>query len=138
MVSTRDEVDSLKSPRLALLTSGLDSESEGLNQLISPSAPVPQPGDELLYDVVNEEKPDMAFFNPEFQSALTRTKQEMNNISLALWGYPGSHQSGSHLHALKQRAQQLSEFEPMRTRRIAVVGDSGAGTLELLLFRGCC
>jgi hypothetical protein len=138
VISDQDETSEIRSPRLALLTSGLGDECDELNKLISPSAPVPQPGDELLYDVLNEEMTDMAFFNPEFQSALARTKQEMNDISLALWGYPGSHQLGSHLHALKQRAQQLGEFEPMRTRRIAVVGGSGAGKLGLVCFRGCC
>lgn len=125
--SDPDQDDDFRSPRLALLTSGLNDESEELNKLISPSAPIPQPGDELLYDITNEEKPDMPLFNSDFQASLARMKQEMKDVSLALWGCPASHQLGSDLHALKQRAQQLGEFEPMRTRRVALVGDTGAG-----------
>jgi hypothetical protein len=132
-----DDEGDIKSPRLALLTSGLNDESEELNKLISPSVPVPQPGDELLYDVANEEKPDMAFFNPEVQASLARTKREMKDVSLALWGCPASHQNGSDLHALKQRAHELAVFEPMRTRRIGIVGDVGAGTVDLSFFSSC-
>lgn len=95
--------------------------------LISPSAPVQVPGDELLYDTASERMPGDAFFNAEFQAALAATKQEMKDISLAIWGCPISHRLGSDLHALKQWAQQLSEFEPTRTRTIGFVGGSGVG-----------
>lgn len=127
-----DTDDGFRSPRLALLTNNLleahrQEDPEGINTLISPSAPVPQPGDELLYDIANEERPEERLFNPEFQAALATTKQEMKDISLAIWGCPASHQLGSDLHALKERAQELSEFEPSRTRTVGIVGDSGVG-----------
>lgn len=131
--SDTEEDGDVISPRLALLTSGLSDETGELNKLISPSAPIPQPGDELLYDVAIEEKPDVAFFNPDFQASLTKTKLEMKDVSLAVWGCPASHQLGSDLYALRQRADQLGEFEPMRTRRLALVGDEGNGMSDAIL-----
>lgn len=122
-----DTEDDLRSPRLALLTSNLEGDQEERNNLVSPSAPIPQPGDELLYDIATEEKPDEPFFSPDIQSCLVKTKQQMKDISLAIWGCPVSHQVGSDLHALKERAQKLSEFEPDRTKKIALVGSPGAG-----------
>ncbi|KAF2680709.1 hypothetical protein K458DRAFT_311139 [Lentithecium fluviatile CBS 122367] len=132
VVSESEQDDDFRSPQLALLTSGLKDDPRELHQLVSPSAPIPQPGDELLYNVTNEEKPDVPFFNSDLQASLARTKQEMKDISLALWGCPASHLSGSDTYALKQRAQQLGEFEPMRTRRIALVGNNGAGKSGLI------
>lgn len=122
-----DTENEFRTPRLALLTSELGDEAEEFNKLISPSAPIPQPGDELLYDIMTEEKPDEPFFNHQFQAILARMKQEMKDISLSIWGCPASHRLGSDLHALKQHAVQLSEFEPSRTRTIAFVGESGVG-----------
>ncbi|KAF2114884.1 hypothetical protein BDV96DRAFT_576070 [Lophiotrema nucula] len=131
-----DIEEGFRSPRLALLTSNLSCNpqhgSEGMHLLISPSAPVQVPGDELLYDIATEQKPDDAFFNAEFQAALAATKQEMKDISLAIWGCPISHRLGSDLHALKQWAQQLSEFEPTRTRTIGFVGESGVGKSSVI------
>lgn len=125
-----DGEDEFRPPRLALLTSDLDNGPEELNKLISPSAPVPQPGDELLYDMATEEKPDQPYFQPDFQSVLAKTKQEMKDIALAIWGCPASHQLGSDLHALKQRALELSEFEPAKSRTIGLVGDANAGECD--------
>ena len=131
VISVQDqEEDDIISPRLTLLTAGLNDEPEELNKLISPSAPIPLPGDELLYDIESEEKPDLPFFDPDFQKSLARTKQEMKDVSVVLWGCAASHKRGSDLYLLKQRSQQLGEFEPMRTIRIGFVGDSGAGELS--------
>jgi hypothetical protein len=104
-----------------------------MNMLISPSAPVQLPGDELLYDINTEARPEEPFFDPAFQRALNNTKQEMKDLSLAIWGCSAAHQVGSDLHALRQWAQTLSEFEPSRTRTVGLVGDSGVGKLFLLL-----
>jgi hypothetical protein len=129
-----DNEDGFRSPRLQLLTSNLlgthsQCSSPGVHTLISPSAQVQLPGDELLYDVTSEERPDEKIFDTAFQAALASAKQEMKDVSLALWGCPSSHQLGSDLHALKERAQELSEFEPSRTRTVGLVGDPGTGQL---------
>ncbi|KAF2263942.1 hypothetical protein CC78DRAFT_581063 [Lojkania enalia] len=132
-----DTEEAFRSPRLQLLTSNLLGqqsyiEPESAHTLISPSAPVQLPGDELLYDVAKEESPKKRFFEPDFQAALTASKQEMKDISLTIWGCPASHRLGSDLHALKQWAQQLSEFEPLRTRTVGLVGDAGVGKSSLV------
>jgi hypothetical protein len=132
----QNEGDGSRSPRLALLTGGLLDEFEEINKLISPFTPIPQSGDELLYDVMSEEKPDMPLFNSDFQASLERTKKEMKDVALAIWGCPASHQLGSNLYTLRQRAQQLGAFEPVRTKRIALVGDTGAGNKGLFLSSG--
>ncbi|KAF2733490.1 hypothetical protein EJ04DRAFT_524428 [Polyplosphaeria fusca] len=132
-----DSDDAFRSPRLALLTNNLlgshmQQETEGIRTLISPSAPVQQPGDELLYDVGTEAAPDERYFHADFQAALAATKQEMKDISLAMWGCPASHRIGSDLHHLKQWAQNLSEFEPTRTRTVGLVGDPGVGKSSVI------
>lgn len=135
LCSDTDEI--FRSPPLALQTSNLlgcqlQTEFEESNTLFSPSAPVQHPGDELLYDVGSEERPDEAFFDPAFQAALAATKQEMKDVALAIWGCPASHQIGSDLHALKQRALELSEFEPLRTRTVGFVGEAGVGKRSVI------
>ena len=98
-----------------------------VHQLFSPSAPPKQPGDELLYNVASERRPDERIFSPAFQSALEETKGELRELSLAIWGCTAAHQAGTGLYALRQQGQSLSEFEPTRTRTVGLVGDSGAG-----------
>jgi hypothetical protein len=98
-----------------------------VHQLFSPSAPPKQPGDELLYNVASERRPDERIFSQAFQSALEETKGELRELSLAIWGCTAAHQAGTGLYALRQQGQSLSEFEPMRTRTVGLVGDSGAG-----------
>jgi hypothetical protein len=98
--------------------------------LFSPSAPPQQPGDELLYSLASEERPDERIFQKDFQDALSTTKAEMREISLAIWGCTAAHQAGSDLYALRKQAQALSEFEASRTRTVGLVGDSGVGVFS--------
>jgi len=103
------------------------SSASEMNMLTSPSAPVQLPGDELLYDISTEPRPDERLFDLSFQAALNKTRKEMKDLSLAIWGCTAAHQVGSDLYALRQWAQELSEFEPSRTRTVGLIGDSGVG-----------
>ncbi|KAF2866503.1 hypothetical protein BDV95DRAFT_504588 [Massariosphaeria phaeospora] len=129
--------DRLRSPRLALLTENLletqhEQLLENINTLVSPSAPISQSGDEFLYDSSMEELPHEPFFAPDFQAALASTKQEVTEISLALWGCPTSHQMRSDLHSLRGCAQELSRFESVRTRTVGLVGGSRMGKSSII------
>ncbi|OCK73886.1 hypothetical protein K432DRAFT_430339 [Lepidopterella palustris CBS 459.81] len=126
------------SPRFAAKLAGLHfgghlrSPSNEVNPLFSPSAPPQLPGDELMYSLASEKRPDEKIFSESFQDAINQTKGELREISLAIWGCTAAHQVGSNLYFLRQQAQSLSEFEPSRTRTVGLVGDSGVGKSSLI------
>ncbi|PSN71098.1 hypothetical protein BS50DRAFT_631118 [Corynespora cassiicola Philippines] len=134
-----EEDEACLSPKLALFTSNLpiieppeEDSFEALTTLISPSAPVQYPGDELIYDIATEERPEERFFDQEFQDSLKTTKKEIKNISLAIWGCSASHQQGSDLYALKEWARELSEFEPSMRKTLGIVGASKTGKSSVI------
>lgn len=91
--------------------------------LASPSKP---------YDTRDERLPSERFFDRHFQQCLKSGKELAEALHIGLSQCSLSSQPNSELGRLRTLADKLRNFESPATRRVGIVGDSGAGKLSNL------
>ena len=84
-----------------------------------------------VYDVRSELLPESPFSNRQFQESLKRVTDLAKDIHASLSQCELTNNSKTDVHRLYDSAAKLSKFDCPAERRIAIVGDSGAGRLLL-------
>ena len=79
------------------------------------------------YNVADEETPEAPFYKTDFQNALRKGMCLTKNVAEALERLGISTESRRDLNRLQKDAKELSNFESVNMRTIAVLGDSGEG-----------
>lgn len=102
------------------------------------SAPVvPPPPDTApkptRYDIKNEIPPKKPYFDKDFQKALVAGKSVAQKLGEMLGSCELAKDRESQVSSLFQTANELSKFDAPSLCKIAIVGDSGVGTLRVQL-----
>ena len=84
------------------------------------------------YDVRKEPLPISPFSDQRFQESLKKGADLTKEITACLAGCPLATDVGTELHRLRQSSERLSNFDCPAERRIAIIGDSGAGIFPAL------
>ncbi|KAI3399760.1 hypothetical protein diail_5828 [Diaporthe ilicicola] len=93
------------------------------------SSPRPEP---VRHQVEDEVPPSDAFHEPAFQRRLEDTKTVLGGLERVLCSGSIHLEPDSTMKSLHERVQQLSRFQPLSTRTVGFVGDSGVGKSSLI------
>ncbi|ROW15158.1 hypothetical protein VPNG_03092 [Cytospora leucostoma] len=91
----------------------------------------PRPGP-VTHRVEDEEPPDDEFHSPAFQRRLSQAKSMLQGLTRVLSSSPIHLEPDSTLKLHHAEAETLSQFRPLSTRTVGLVGDSGAGKSSLI------
>lgn len=86
------------------------------------------------HHVRDEEMPPEPFHEPAFQQAFADSKRVARSLADVLSGSSLIHEPDSTIRTIREKALQLSVFQPPSTRTIGFVGDSGVGKRCLFDF----
>ena len=78
-------------------------------------------------DLKEGERPEHAFFSPEFQTALKKGIKITERAAIALEKVMTSLEQDDHLRRLSDDAKRAGRFNPSGTQTVAFLGDSGEG-----------
>ena len=84
------------------------------------------------HEVDQEEPPDSRFYTPDFQAALTQSKDLARQLTDALSSCTLHTDESSAIHTLHSQARDASRYCGPQNWKIGLVGDSGAGKSSLL------
>ncbi|KAL2276767.1 hypothetical protein FJTKL_00429 [Diaporthe vaccinii] len=91
----------------------------------------PRPGP-VIHKVEDEEPPSDEFHRPAFQRRLADTRKLLGDLTDVLSSSSVHLEPDSTMKSLHERATKLSCFQPLSTRTVGFVGDSGVGKSSLL------
>ncbi|KAG6364212.1 hypothetical protein INS49_005810 [Diaporthe citri] len=121
------------------LTTDTNSNNAPLNNgalISSPRGPsrrrsTPRQGP-VTHKVEDEEPPSDEFHRPAFQRRLNDTRKLLGDLTDVLSSSSVHLEPDSTMKTLHERATKLSCFQPLSTRTVGFVGDSGVGKSSLL------
>lgn len=82
--------------------------------------------------VEDEEPPDDEFHRPAFQESLAHARATLENLAGVLSSSSIHLEPDSTVRRHHQEAESLSRFQPLGTRTVGLVGDSGVGKSSLI------
>jgi hypothetical protein len=83
--------------------------------------------DQRRYDVRDEAPPQDRFHEPAFQQGLAEAQSRMAGLAAVLGSGTQNLEPDSSMRALRNRADELANFQCLPTRIVGLVGDSGVG-----------
>ncbi|KAJ0114119.1 hypothetical protein J7T55_007953 [Diaporthe amygdali] len=86
----------------------------------------------VIHRVEDEEPPSDEFNHPVFQQRLADTRKALVDLTDVLSSNSIHLEPDSTMKGLHERAKMLSRFQPLSTRTVGFVGDSGVGKSSLL------
>jgi hypothetical protein len=89
--------------------------------------------EDFSYRLRDEALPDAPIYNPELQSLLRDTKENLQSLHRTMESCPLASVPQSNIYSLSQDTHQLAQFEQGNTRTVGFVGNSGVGKF-LVLF----
>lgn len=93
------------------------------------SSPRPEP---VIHQVEDEELPDDEFHHTDFQRRLSQARSMLQNLTTVLSSGSIHFEPDSAIKRIHEEARSLSKFQPLATRTVGLVGDSGVGKSSLI------
>ncbi|KAH8760482.1 hypothetical protein F5883DRAFT_563809 [Diaporthe sp. PMI_573] len=115
---------------------GQDTRRASATLLVSPpghsrrrSSPRPEP---VVHRVEDEELPDDEFHHPAFQRRLSQARSMLEDLTRVLSSSSIHLEPDSIVKRHHQESESLSKFQPLSTRTVGLVGESGVGKSSLI------
>ncbi|KAH7071874.1 hypothetical protein BKA63DRAFT_492539 [Paraphoma chrysanthemicola] len=131
--------DSITVGLAALRVDSQQSDSQSATRLGETSSPTParrrRSGSGIRreqHQIEAEEPPEAFTHMAEVQEALIDAQALTRRIATALGGSILHLENGSSIQSLHQQATRLAEFQPLSSRTVGLVGDSGVGKSSLI------
>lgn len=93
------------------------------------SSPRPAP---VIHRVEDEELPDDEFHHPDFQRRLSQARSMLQDLTTVISSGSVHFDPDSAIKRIHEEAKVLSKFQPLATRTVGLVGDSGVGKSSLI------